>query len=214
MSGATSTSFTQSVTGYRSAETRVDDTMQKIAARELGDAARWYDIVALNNLLPPYITNSLASAGPNVIFAGSTILIPSPAPAPSGVADPEAIFGTDCLLQDGQLTANANGDVATISGVPNLVQALENRLETHPGDLTFHPTYGCKVYTLLGQGADQSTLQLAASFVASAIQADPRISSVEGAAVSVTGDTVAVSATAITVDGKKQPVGTTGALSG
>jgi phage baseplate assembly protein W len=204
MSGS---SFTQPLTGFRWASTRTDDTMQKIAVRELGDMSRWVDLVNLNGLLPPYLTTSLEAASPTCLFAGSPMKIPSPAPAASAVTDPDVVFGIDAMLVDGDLTADAGGDIATISGVPNLSQALYNRLETHPEDLLQHPTYGCDVYELVGKGASSSIGLLAASRVARSIRADPRISSVENAVASIAGDVVASTADAITVDGKVVPTG-------
>ncbi|HVB37361.1 MAG TPA: hypothetical protein VND92_02450 [Vicinamibacterales bacterium] len=206
--------FWKLAAGVRVVETRVDDTLQAIAARELGDAARWPDIANLNNLLPPYITPDLALAGPRVAFAGQPIKVPSAPPAASGVADPNAVFGTDIALVNGQITDDGSGDLLTVSGPANLAQAITGRLVTRPGELLFHPAYGCAVYGLLGGGATAAAVQLAASFVARAVRSDPRVSAVENATAVVQGDALVTSAVAVTVDGKRQAVGASSGLSG
>ncbi len=207
-------SFTKPIVGYRRVDTRAGDTLQDIAARELGDAARWYDLANLNNLLPPYITDDLGKAGPRVLFSGSTIMIPGPAPAASGVADPATVFGSDAALANGQLVDDGNGDFAIVSGIPNLDAAILHRLRTRPGELIYHPRYGCKIYDLIGDRGSDSTNQLAGAFVASAVRTDPRVSKVQKATATISGDSVSVSATAVTVDGKKLPVGLTQGIIG
>ena len=211
MSG--SAAFWKLAAGVRSVETRVDDTLQAIAARELGDASRWPDLANLNNLLPPYITPSLALAGPRVLFAGMPIQIPAPAAPPSGVADP-SVFGTDLALVNGQIVDDGAGDLATVSGLANRDQAVANRLTTRPGELVFHLDYGCRAYELIGGGVTPTALQLAASFVAAAVAADPRIASVEAPTAAAVGDALVTRAIAITADGKRQPVGASSGLSG
>lgn len=211
MSG--SATFWRLAAGVRIAETRIGDTLQAIAARELGDAARWPDLANLNNLLPPYITADLSQAGPRVLFAGQTIQIPSPSPAPSGVADP-TVFGTDIALVNGQITDDGAGDLLTVSGPANLDQAVRNRLETRPGELVFHQAYGNRIYALLGGGVTPAALQLGASFAAAAIGADPRVASVERPMATAIGDVIEIKAVAVTVDGKRQPVGASSGISG
>lgn len=42
------------------------------------------------------------------------------------------------------------GDLPTVSGRANLVNALSRRLATEPGALVYRPTYGCGVLSYLG----------------------------------------------------------------
>lgn len=214
-SATSAPSFTKTLTGYRKVETNRGDTLQMVAARELGDASQWAALATLNNLSAPYITDDPTQATAGVVLSGTLLIVPAPPPVPSAVSDPNVVFGTDVALQgtgsgaawNGLLTADETGDFATLSGVDNLSQALRNVIITEPGDLLFHLPYGCKVYSLLGAGNSPITGQLAASFVSQALQADPRISSVADATATITLDEQSVSATAITTAGKYLPVG-------
>lgn len=201
-------STTKPISGFRHAQTRVGDTLQAIAAREMGDATRWYDIAQLNGLLPPYLTDDFAAASPSVLWAGQqTIKVPSSPPPASGVADPNSVFGTDIALTGGRLDVTETGDLRTVSGPANLTQALRNRLLTHTGDLTYHPAYGCDVYKLVGQGGTETTNRLAAAMVARALRSDRRVARVERATATVSGDRISATATAVSVDGKRVPTG-------
>lgn len=197
-------SILKTVRGYRQVATNVGDTPRSIALRELGDAARWTDIVGLNKLVPPYLVDDLASAGPGVLLAGQqTLKVPASPPPASGVTDAQSVFGTDIRLARGRLEATAGGDLLTVSGVPNLAQALTNRLATHTGELAYHPRYGCEVYRLIGQGGTATADRLAEVLVSRAVRSDPRIARVSQASATIGGDVIRASVTAITVDGKR-----------
>jgi LysM repeat protein len=212
---ASTPSFKKSLTGYRKVDTNRGDTLQKVAARELGDASQWPDLATLNGLIPPYITDDPTQVAPGIILSGTTLNVPAPAPVPSAVSDSESLFGTDLALDktgqgvswNGLLTADDSGDFATLSGPDNLSQALENRIVTRPGELLFHLPYGCKVFDLLGAGNGPIAGQLAATFVSQAIKSDARISSVKGVTATITADSQSIAATAITTAGKSLPVG-------
>jgi len=195
-------SFVKTVTTVRRAETRVGDTLQVVALREMGDASRWYDLAALNGLLPPYLTDDPAQAGSRVLLTGSAILVPSGAPPVSGVADPTGVFGIDVALAAGLMTVDVNGDLSTVAGVSNLKSALEHRLETQPGELLFHADYGCRVHALLGGKSAPAVDQLAAAMVDSAVRSDPRVARTTGTTATIGGDKLQVASTAITIDDK------------
>lgn len=206
-------STTRRSIGYRLAETRLGDTIQAIAARELGEAARWPELVAYNGLAEPYIVDSLGqienanSEAGLVLLAGGHIKIPASRPR-NQVSDPRSIFGTDILLdRDGFLTATETGDLATVAGLPNLVQALRVRLYTHLRELTWHQQYGNPLLDLIGKPADPINLQLARAWGERTIRSDPRIDRVERISSDITADAVTVDALAVTVDGRPLPVG-------
>lgn len=195
--------------GIRNAETRRGDTLQRIAARELGDASRWPDLASLNELRPPWITDDPALESQYVLLAGKPILIPAPPPEASGVSptDDDAIFGTDILTDRGRLQGGPTGDFALVRGAPNLTQASENRLATPGGSLIWHPDYGNRQHELIGNRNDPVANELAALFLARCLRQDPRISRVEKNIAVVIGDAIESSAWAIAVDGRRLPVG-------
>lgn len=201
-------STSKRLTAFRRVETRVGDSLPAIAARELGDAALWPDLAAINGLLPPWITDDLGVASETVLLAGQQqIKLPTSSQAPSGVTDRDGLFGTDVALPGGRLQVTADGDLATVSDVANLTQALTMRLASVTGDLVHHPSYGCDVRKLIGQAANATTNKLAAVMVSRAVRSDARISEVASATGTVRGDIVTVQVKAVAVDGRRVSVG-------
>lgn len=201
-------SITKRLIAFRRADTRVGDSLQAIAARELGDAGRWPDLVAINGLQPPWITDDLGVASPTVLLAGQQqIKVPAASPAVSGVTDRDSVFGTDVALPGGRLQVTATGDLAVIGGAANLTQALSNRLASHLKDLDYHPDYGCDVYKLIGKGGTATADQLAVALVSRAVRSDGRVASIESATGTIAGDRIDVQVKAIAVDGRRVSVG-------
>lgn len=194
-------SYRRPLYGYRFVETRHGDTLQAIAARELGDASRWLEIVAHNDLVPPFITDDPAQARKGVVLTGSMIRLPAPTPMVSAALDPDRVFGRDVRLQNGVLDAE-KGDFAVIAGRENLRQALRHRVETDRGELLFHREYGSRVRELMGAVSGPTALMLAAEYAKSAVVADPRIDEVTRAAAEIGGDVVRVSIEARPVAGR------------
>lgn len=196
------TQFDRDLTGFRFIDTHRGDSLQLIAARELGDAARWIDLVNLNNLLPPFITDDPAQAGPGVVLSGKQILAPAPTAAVTSTADPEAVFETDVQL-DGSGTLMTDGnDFVTVSGRANLRQALKNRIETDLGELIYRPEYGCDVRRLVGIVNGPTAGLLGAQAVKSALRQDPRVDRVTSAKAAIAGDSVSVAAEVQAVAGQ------------
>jgi phage baseplate assembly protein W len=205
MSG--SNNFTSVLSSFRYVETYTTDDLETIANRELGDASRWVDIVGINGLTYPYITSDPAQESATVFLAGGTIKVPGSAAPAAAVADADTLFGTDIALTNGQITAGPGGDDLTVAGVPNLKQALVNRVQTPLAQLSYHPEYGCGLDSLRGESNGPIANQKAVTFFKSALLGDPRIASVASATGTVTGDQIQCAATAVTVDGKPLPTG-------
>lgn len=197
------TQFDKPLSGFTFVATQRGDTLQKIAARVFGDAAQWYQLIAYNNLVPPYITDDPTVAGPGVLLTGQQILVPAPfAVAPS--PDPTLVFGSDIGLQNGSLGIDPSGDFATVSGRANLTQGLQNVVETEAGELIYHTAYGSKVRTLMGKVSNQSSTLLAAQYAKGAVLSDSRVASVNTATATVNGDVTAVSVEVVPIVG--QPI--------
>ncbi len=199
--------FDTPLTGYRYVQTQYGDTLQTFAARVMGDASNWSVLIGLNGLMPPYLTDDPDSAGAGVVLNGSFLMIPAATPSTSLSADD--VFKTDVLLdEDGFLSITENGDLATVSGVANLTQALENALDTDQGELLYHPEYGYLGRRLLGQKNGPTAGMLAARYAKQTVSADSRISSVTDSTATVVGDAINTIVQAETVAGTKVPINT------
>jgi phage baseplate assembly protein W len=199
------TPFDTPLNGFTFVLTQRGDTLQRVAARSMGDASKWTQLIYPNNLVYPYLTDDPTQAGPGVLLTGAQILIPAPAAAAS-TTDPDQVFGTDIALTNGLLGATATGDFAFVTGRANLRQALKNRVETQQGDLAYHPRYGSLLKTLIGRVSVPAQQLLSASSAKGAVLADPRIASVDKAVATVNGDSVSVSIEAVPIAGQSVQV--------
>ena len=191
--------FSTPIAGYRYVDLLVDDTLQRLALRETGDASRWSDIANLNGLLPPYVTGDATQASATIAPYGAQLLVPSATPMATASIDPALVFERDVLITDGRLTTTG-GDFSLAVGVPNLKQSLRNVLATDKRDLLFHPSYGCDVRLQIGKGNSEVAAFLAAEYVRSALVSDSRVSSVPAAAVTMTGDQIYIDVEVVPID--------------
>lgn len=72
-------------------------------------------------------------------------------------------------------------DLAVVTGLDNLAQALTLRLLVQRGELTglAHPRYGSRIHELIGQTLDRPNLDLLRRHVRRALLEDPRVAAVE-----------------------------------
>lgn len=203
------TVFDKPLNGYRFVDSQFGDTLQKIAARELGDAARWGDLIAFNNLIPPYLTDDPAQVKRGVLLTGSQILVPAGAPVISSTSDPNLVFQIDLQLLPaagtgavGGLLQVADGDFAVISGRANFKQVLRNRVETERGELIFHMEYGSFCRRLIGVGNGPTTALLVGEYAKASLRVDDRVSDVDKAIATVTGDKIELDLEVIPVVGR------------
>ena len=194
------TQFDQRLYGWRLVQTRVDDTLPALALRELGDASLWQQLAWINDLVWPFLTDDPTAAGPGVILAGGTILVPATTQPPVTSGGDTDVFKTDLALQAGRLTA-VQGDFGTVSGADNLGAALVHRLATEQRELLRHPEYGTRLRQLIGMKNTATAALLGQRYAKTAVEADPRIDSVKAATVTITGDQLAVAVVADTVLG-------------
>ncbi|MFZ4539665.1 hypothetical protein [Propionivibrio sp.] len=184
----------------RYVETNYGDTLQAIALRELGNSDRWLDLVWLNDLLPPFITDDPTLAGPRVLLSGAKIALPM---AESGISPDELeTFGIDVALDKTGALAVADGDWQLESGFQNLKYALGRRIVTEKRIRGFTPEYGCWVSLLRGDKLGSAQLALAAFYVKSALLEDDRVKDVLSCIAVADGDAIKISATVQPIDGK------------
>lgn len=200
--------FDRPLAGYRLADTLHGDTLQLIAARELGDPARWADLANINNLLPPYITDDAGLASPRVLLSGSVIVVPAQAPVSQTATstDPDEVYELDLGLVGGDLAADENGDFLVFTGRENLRQALVHRVISDRGELLWHPNYGTLIRSLIGVVNGPTASTLAAKYVEATLRADPRVREVPSVVAEVSGDVIRVSATVIPITGNSTKI--------
>ncbi len=195
------------ITGFRRIQIAWGDTLQQIAARELGTAARWTEIATLNGLAPPYITGDPNLASARVARYGDTLMVPDPrADIEVGATTTTDVFKRDVALPGGELHV-VDGDLALIAGRDNLRQALTHRVRVPRGELLFHPGYGCDVAKLKGQRNTDVAALLGAKYVERAVRTDARIARVIQATATANGDNIGIEVEAMTVSG--HPIDTT-----
>lgn len=184
----------------RLVQTRRGDTLLRVASRELADPERWYELVFLNGLRPPYLTDDPAAVRDGVLLTGAPLRVPAPADLVTAAVDPAAVFGQDVQLTRGELTTSA-GDLSVITGTANLAQAIRHVVATDLGDLLWHPRYGCGAHRLVGQRANPALLQFADALVQRAVNSDPRIDRVSESATAIADDVLRVNLVAVAVNG-------------
>lgn len=195
------TVFTRNTPAFRIAPVHRGDDVQAVAGRELGDANRWPELVWLNELVWPYVTDDPARAGDGVIISGAFIKIPAPVGVPSRAGDTGQVFERDCVLADKRLQATDGGDIAIVTGSSNLVQQLTHRINTPRSQMRRHPSYGCMLYRILGRVNGEAQNLMATEYARSAILSDYRIKSVPQISVVAAGDAISVNARAMTIEG-------------
>lgn len=188
------------------------EDIKRIAVRLLGDAARWKELVILNKLVQPYISSS--GNGTTILRPGDRILVPSNAPvtAPTisqsnlkfrGISNLDQRLGEDLLLQVSQSAGGAdvfdvvvgsNGDLTSVRGAANIIQALNLKFNMEQGELPTHPAFGLRAP--IGTKAKIQTLVEFQLNARSTLLSDSRISAVNKLDVQFQGNTVFVTAAA------------------
>jgi hypothetical protein len=164
-----------------------DDTIQTIAARELGNVDLFKDIIVLNNLKPPYIS-STPSLG--VLSPGRSILIPQATPIISNgvltnkeynitaqMAEVEKTYGVDIRVDDdGDFVISNTKDVDLVAGVKNLGQAIAVRIYLEKGGLKRHLAVGTNLR--IGSKAGAQDLRIIRDEIVTSLSSDSRIESI------------------------------------
>jgi phage baseplate assembly protein W len=74
---------------------------------------------------------------------------------------------------------NYKDDFNIISYYENLKQAIIHRLKTNQGELRYHPNYGSKLHTLVGQVGNALLLTRARQYTREALLQEPRINTIK-----------------------------------
>jgi phage baseplate assembly protein W len=187
--------------GLRRVQLLHGESLQRLAARELGDAALWPHIAVINNLTPPYVTGDPAAAGRSVALYGDTLLVPSnPTDIEPTALSAEDVLKCDVRLQRGMLDVD-RGDLVMVAGRENLRQAIGHRIATDEGELLFHPGYGCRVHRQKGKANNSANSLLSRKWVERALKQEERIASVTSVVATSSGDVITVEAEAMSVTG-------------
>lgn len=196
--------FEQPMPSYRLAETHYNDTLQNVAMRELGDENRWVELVWLNDLTWPYITDDPALAGDKVILSGSLVRVPASAGLNDLTTDdsePGQIYERDIKMVNRRLVLDQYGDIAVVAGVKNLSQQLRHRINTPTGQCRRHPQYGCRIHELRGKINGPLAAHLGAEYLRTAIKAEYRIARVVSSVAESQGDIVRAVAVGEAIEG-------------
>lgn len=189
------------------------DTLQMIAQKVLGDASRGMEIAVLNDLQYPFIGSMGDAPSEGVKLPGETILIPVEVEYNLSVEDiDEELYnralGVDLFLSTdkfnlsfgsgGELSTNISGDLQTVSGVNTLHQDLIHRLTTEVGTLPYHPTYGSKFLSIIGNRKDSTWKQKAVLEVSRTFKSDSRVVDVTDVIVEFIPTGIVISCTVVT----------------
>lgn len=90
-------------------------------------------------------------------------------------------------------TAEDNfGDIASVSGLENIIQAVNDRLMTEKGDLPLHPTYGTNLPSLIGTAMKPYTKKMVELEIYEALSYEDRIENVRITSLDIVQTTINV----------------------
>lgn len=186
---------------HRLAEIHFGDTLPIVALRELGDANRWVELIWLNKLKAPYVTDDPAKVVPGVLQSGSLIKIPAQAGVRTNGRNDGRAYERDVRMTNKRMTVTAGGDLDVSSGVDNLKQQLQHRVVTPRGQMIRHPDYGCMIWHLIGKANGPLRTFLGAEYVKTALVADYRVAEVNYSRAEGAMETLRITASVTAVDG-------------
>lgn len=193
--------FTAPQPAFRLATTHHSDDLPSVAAREMGDANRWTELIWLNNLIPPYITDDARRVESGVLLSGSLIKVPAPAGVYTDGSAKGQVFERDCRMTHKRLMISDGGDIAVAAGVDNLSQQLKHRVVTPMGQATRHPDYGCLIWRLVGKVNGPLAGMLGSRYVRASLASDYRVSSANKAVAAIAHDGIKIDASVMAIEG-------------
>lgn len=158
-----------------------NDNLRRLAHVLLGDFTRWRELVEINDLDNPYIVANKADyLGLTVLEPGDTLLYPRGDTTTAIKQDKRHPYGRDVSMSTDGYLQWQGGSFALTSGLENLRQALERRLNTPLGNLPAHPdTYGQTMWQYIGRPADHQNLETLLLEARRATVADSRVAELQ-----------------------------------
>lgn len=175
---------------------RSGDTIESIALATLGSTDQWRTIAEFNGLAYPYISTN---GEERTLGPGDKIAVPSTEVGSlanniilgQSVAPPTADFslGEDLVLDtSGDISITTTYDLQTVTGIENMKQAINLKLNIKRGELLVHPDFG--VTDLRGYRTVPLLAARAKSELESTILSDSRVSGLTTSTVSIESDIV------------------------
>ncbi len=113
------------------------------------------------------------------------------------------LFGTDIALDaQGFLMFTPAGDLATVSGLANLGQALKNRLSCPYQSNPMNPLWGSGFESIKGESGSPAFIAAAKAAVVDSLSNEPRISQISQLTISVSGDTSEITVQAVPISSR------------
>jgi hypothetical protein len=177
-------------------------SLERLAQRELGDSTRWGEIVEINGLKAPYVSDDPNESRDGVLKAGSNILIPAPvtsgfSQAPEGrenkltkgMSSLEKNLGVDLKVDKNfDLMLSSSGDFELVAGADNMSQATILKLSYEPGEVMLYPTLGAGVAV----GHKFPKVEDISERITTSLLQDPRISKVTDLALTRDGSALTI----------------------
>lgn len=118
------------------------------------------------------------------------------------MATADEVYGRDLAFTT-DFVRSASGDLDTISGLPNLKEAIIRRIMTVPGSVIHRPTYGVGLRNFVNNLNSIGIQQRLAASIREQLLQDPRIEKFLGLRVSESDTTAGL----VTIVVRVQPVG-------
>jgi uncharacterized protein YoxC len=166
-----------------------NDTLQSIALDQLGDEELW-----------PYIASVNDYRGNDDLNVGTRIYIPVVSEAGAAEKDSFVItedaarnpYGSDIKIdEDGRIVVLESNDVALISGIENVKQAINLRLATEVGSMIKQTAFGLAAQP--GLAGTTMTLKYVRMSLKDALLQDSRIEDISNLSVTSEADRLSVS---------------------
>ena len=199
-----------SYTATRTYAVRAFDTLEGIAARELGDGALWYDLAIINRLNYPYIseTRIAGTVGPGDVIAIPVVGAQNPS-LPTGPQNDFSLLGVDLALTetpnsgpgrpevDLQIDPSTRRDVRLARGIESYADSLQLRIWTERGRLPLFPDYGLR--RQIGVRNNAALLTLLRLGVEEAVRGDSRTARVARISFEASNDVVEIDLTVVPI---------------